>query len=101
MTFGVVYETEAKSEFREAIAYYDGETEGRGIRFVGKVDEVMVAVAAQPLRFPRTGRYSRKARVLGWPYSIYFTINPEHLEVKVLAIWHGARNPAELRRRLK
>jgi hypothetical protein len=31
----------------------------------------------------------------------YFTINVEHREVKILAIWHGARNPAELRRRLK
>jgi len=36
-----------------------------------------------------------------WPYSIYFTINKEHREVKVVAIWHGSRNPVELRRRLK
>jgi plasmid stabilization system protein ParE len=33
--------------------------------------------------------------------SVYFAVNEEHQEVKVLAIWHGARNPAELRRRLK
>jgi plasmid stabilization system protein ParE len=101
MSFRVVHEAAAKAEFREAIACYEEQTEGRGVRFVGKVDEVMAAVAAQPFRFPKAGRHGRKARVLGWPYSIFFTINEEHREVKVVAVWHGKRNPAELRRRLK
>jgi plasmid stabilization system protein ParE len=39
--------------------------------------------------------------VLGWPYAIFFAVNEAHHEVKVIAVWHGARNPAELRRRLK
>jgi len=45
---------------------------------------------------------TRKAKMPEpWPYSIYFTVNAGHREVKILAVWHGARNPAELRRRLK
>jgi hypothetical protein len=32
---------------------------------------------------------------------VYFTIDTEHREVQVLAIWHRKRSPAELRRRMK
>ena len=54
-----------------------------------------------PERFPLATRLTRKAKILGrWPYSIYFTVNVEHREIKVLAIWHGSRNPAELMGRL-
>src|SRR5438309_2152346 len=101
MSFRIVHEDEAKAEFREAIATYEEQSEGRGIRFVRKVDEVMATVAAQPFRFAKAGRLTRRARVLGWPYSIFFSINEEHREVKVVAVWHGKRNPAELRQRLK
>jgi hypothetical protein len=39
--------------------------------------------------------------VSGWPYSVYYAIKPQAGEVVISTIWHGARNPAELRRRLK
>jgi len=101
MTFRVIHETEARSEFQEAVAWYEEQTEGLGVRFILEVDKVMAAIALQPLRFAKASRLSRKARAFGWPYSIYFAVNEERHEVKVIAIWHGCRNPAELRQRLK
>ena len=97
----MVHDTEATFEFREAVAWYEGQAQGLGVRFTLEVDAVITAIVSQPLRFSKAGRKARKARVLGWPYSIYFVINEAHSEIKVIAIWHGARNPAELRRRLK
>ena len=101
MSFRVVHDAEAKREFQEAVAWYEDQSDGLGVRFVLEVDKVIAAVSAQPHRFSPASRKSRKARVLGWPYTIYFAVNEEHHEVKVIAIWHGARNPGELRRRLK
>ena len=101
MSFHVIYEAEAQTEFREAVLQYEEQWEGRGIRFVREVDAVIEAIFTSPLRFPRAGRHARKARVLGWPYSIYFAINEAHEEIKVVAVWHGKRNPAKLRQRLK
>lgn len=101
MSFRVIHDTEATFEFQEAVAWYEGQAEGLGIRFILEVDAVITAIASQPFRFSRAGRKTRKARILGWPYSIYFVVNETHSEVKVVAVWHGARNPAELRRRLK
>ena len=101
MNLRVAHDAEAEKEFREAVAWYEERAEGLGVRFVREVDKVMAAIVSQPFRFPKARRHSWKARVLGWPYSIYFAVNEGHREVKVLAFWHGARHPGELRRRLK
>jgi len=101
MRFRVIHDSEAALEFREAVARYESQAEGLGIRFTLEADKVIAAISSQPFRFSKAGRRGRKARVLGWPYSIYFVVNETHAEIKVLAVWHGARNPAELRRRLK
>ena len=101
MSFRVIHDTEATFEFREAVARYERQAEGLGVRFTLEVDKVIAAISSQPFRFSKTGRKGRKARILGWPYTIYFVVNEAHAEIKVIAVWHGARNPAELRRRLK
>ena len=98
MSFRVVHDSEAAFEFREAVARYEGQAEGLGVRFTLEVNAVMAAISSQPLRFSQAGR---KARVHGWPYSIYFVVNEAHAEIKVIAVWHGARNPVELRRRVR
>ena len=66
-----------------------------------EVDKVVSAIVSQPRRFPSVGRKARKARVHGWPYSIYFAVNESQAEIKVIAVWHGARKPAGLYRRLR
>ena len=101
MNFRVIHDTEAAFEFREAVAWHEGQAEGLGVRFTLEVDSVMAAIVSHPFHFSKAGRKGRKARVHGWPYSIYFVVNETHSEIKVIAVWHGARNPAELRRRLK
>jgi plasmid stabilization system protein ParE len=101
MSFRVIHDSEATFEFREAVAWYEGQADGLGVRFTLEVDAVIAAISSQPLRFSKAGRKSRKARVLDWPYTIYFVVNEAYGEIKVIAVWHGARNPAELRRRLK
>jgi plasmid stabilization system protein ParE len=101
MSFRVIQDTEAAFEFREAVAWYEAQVEGLGVRFTLEVDAVITAINSHPFRFSKAGRMARKARVHGWPYSIYFVVNEAHSEIKVVAVWHGARNPAELRRRLK
>jgi plasmid stabilization system protein ParE len=101
VSFRVIYDSEATFEFREAVVWYEGQAEGLGVRFTLEVDAVMATISSQPLRFSKAGRKGRRARVQGWPYSIFFLVNEAHAEIKVIAIWHGARNPAELQRRLK
>jgi toxin ParE1/3/4 len=101
MTFRVVIEEEAEREFVGAVDFYDGREPGLGQRFARDVRDVFRDACKNPERFPRVSRLTRKAKVLDWPYSVYFAIKMETAELVISTIWHGKRNPAELRRRLK
>jgi plasmid stabilization system protein ParE len=102
MTFKVIADAEAKRDWNEAVDWYDEREPGVGLRLDDAIRTFLQTLSQQPERFARATRLTHKAKVPPpWPYSVYFTINVEHREVKVLAIWHGARNPARLRRRLK
>ena len=102
MTFKVIADAEAKLEWNEAVDRYEERETGVGLRFDDELQMFLQSLAQDPERFRPATTLTRKAKMPEpWPYSIYFTVNFEHREVKVLAVWHGARNPAELRRRLK
>jgi toxin ParE1/3/4 len=102
MTFRVIAEADAARDWNEAVDWYEEHEPGVGLRLDDAIRAFLQTLSHQPERFLLATRLTRKAKMLGpWPYSVYFAINPEFREVKVLAIWHGARNPAELLRRLK
>ncbi|HEX5222856.1 MAG TPA: hypothetical protein VFZ59_25085 [Verrucomicrobiae bacterium] len=44
MNFRVVHDTEATFEFRKAVAWYEGQAEGLGIRFILEVVTVITAI---------------------------------------------------------
>lgn len=102
MTFTVIAEAAATREWNEAVDWYEEREPGVGLRFDDELRTFLQSLARDPERFPLATRLTRKAKMPGpWPYSIYFTVNRKHREVKVLAVWHGARNPTALRRRLR
>jgi plasmid stabilization system protein ParE len=102
MTFKVIAEAEAKRDWNEAVEWYEERESGVGLQLDDAIRKFLQTLSRKPERFRFASRLSRKAKVPApWPYSVYFVINTAFREVKVLAIWHGARNPAELRRRLK
>ena len=102
MSFRVVVEEEAEREFAEAVDFYDGRAPGVGQRFARELRAFFSTVCENPERFRFASRLTRKAKMpKPWPYSVYFAIKRETSEVVITTIWHGARNPAELRRRLK
>ena len=102
MTFKVVAGAEARHEWHDAVDWYEDREPGVGLRFDDELRTFLRTLAQDPGRFRLFTRRIHKAKVPPpWPHSVYFTINVEYREVKVIAVWHGARNPAELRRRLK
>ncbi len=102
MTFRVVIEEEAEQEFAEAVDFYDRRESGVGQRFARDLRAFFKVVCKNPERFRMVSRLTRKARLpKPWPYSVFFVIKPAVSEIIISTIWHDARNPAELRRRLK
>jgi plasmid stabilization system protein ParE len=101
MTFRAVIEEEAEREFAEAVSFYDEREPGLGQRFARDVRDIFREVCKDPDRFPHATRLTRKAKVLRWPYSVFYVVKAESAEVIITTVWHGSRNPAGLRQRLK
>ena len=96
----VIFDPEARLEFEEAVIWYNEQQLGLGERFESEAHSTFQRILANPERFRLVGRTTRQARVEVFnKYSIYFRVEPEF--VGIVSVFHGARNPAELRRRLK
>jgi plasmid stabilization system protein ParE len=102
MTFTVIVEGDAERDWHGAASFYDEREPGLSRRFNIAVRKMLHTLSREPKRFRPCRRLTRKAKMpRPWPHSIFFTVDRNHREVKVVAIWHGARNPAELRSRLR
>jgi len=101
MSFGLLIEADVREEIHREGDWYEAREAGVGGRFAVVVDQYLQQIASDPFRYPKAGPTTHKAKILGWPYSIFFTILEEQRLVKIIALWQGNQNPARLRRRLK
>lgn len=101
MTREVIFLSAARLEFDEAILWYDEQQPGLGDEFEAEVNHVIEEILKTPERFRFASRETRKARLLEkfHRYNIYFYVHADH--IGIVSVFDGARNPAELRRRLK
>ncbi len=100
MSREVIFASVARREFDEAIARYESQQRGLGEEFQDEVNHVIQQIRDNPERFRLVGTTVRKARVLKTfrAYSIYFYVEPGH--IGIVGVFHGARDPETLRRRL-
>ena len=98
MEMNISFKPAARLEFFEAIAWYETQRTGLGREFSAEVDAALQRAQVRPDRFPKA-REAQKIRLKRFrKYSIYFVVEKEG--IGVVAVWHGARNPAGLKRRL-
>ena len=81
----VVFLKEANREFSAAVAYYDNQEPGLGLRFEDEVDRAIRWLARNPRAFPlRRGLY-RRMNLHIFPYYIPYVIRESRLWVVAIA----------------
>ena len=91
MWYELVLRDEIEDEVVEIASWFETRKEGEGIRFVLQFEKTISSIQAAPLRYMVSELGPRKARMVGFPYTIYFTL-VDHL-VTIRAIVHVRRNP--------
>lgn len=87
-------------EFEDAYLWHEEQEPGLGDQFEAAVHVTFNRILQDPGRFPLSGKTVRKARVEVFDsYSIYFSVEPYF--IGVVAVFHGARDPEALRKRMK
>jgi plasmid stabilization system protein ParE len=100
MSLPVIFKSVARFEFDEAVAWYEGERPGLGEEFKLEVKSALQRALANPEFFQKVRERAQRIRLRRFKkYALYFAVKDDVFAV--LSVFHGARNPAELRRRLK
>ncbi len=88
-------------EVREAVASYEEQRSGRGARFLAELEATFRRIREAPLAWPRTAIVRRpavrKAKVMRFPYAVFFYMLRG--EPVVVAVAHGRRLPGYWRKR--
>ena len=87
----VIFDPDAKEEFLEAVRYYERCQIGLGRRFRHAVEASVEKIAAAPFMYRILHAPFRRCLLQKFPYSIIYTIEPEH--IRVIAVGHNKRKP--------
>ena len=88
----------ALDELERAWIWYEEQRLGLGDEFRACVDATLAAATRNPLAYPRVEGELHRALVRRFPYAVLFLVEPDRIEV--IAVFHGARDPRERRRRM-
>lgn len=82
---------EADLDVVDAVVWYEAQRVGLGADLLMELDAIMARIAQTPLQFPEIRNGVRRALLHKFPYSVYFKVG--HEVVEVVAIVHQHRSP--------
>jgi len=88
---------QAQLDVEDAVVWYESKRPGLGLRFLNELDHVMRRITARPFQFPEIHPTVRRGLLRGFPYSVYFSVREE--QVEVIAVLHQHRHPDTWRNR--
>ena len=93
----VIVRPEAEDDLKEAYSWYEDKRIGLGYDFLLQVDAGLNFIARNPNIHPIEYKGTRKHLVKRFPYKIIYLVQNE--QIIVLAVIHGRRSPALIKKR--
>jgi plasmid stabilization system protein ParE len=91
VTRPVVLRRAARADVDEAFDWYESQQSGLGTTFVMRVRATLEQIAERPHLYDLVLGDVRRAVVRGLPYTIFYRVEPSR--IRVLAVFHTARDP--------
>lgn len=89
---------QAELDVSDAAAWYEERREGLGDEFLDELDSVLQRVIKSPFQFPEIKVDVRRALLRRFPYSPYFRVTTEIVEL--IAVLHQHRDPRTWEKRI-
>lgn len=95
MEYSVIVSKRAQKEIENAVEYYQKDSETTPLVFIKKLENSSKFIAKSP--FTQRVRYKnvRARKIKKFPYNIYFVINENNQQARVLACFYQKRNPKQ------
>lgn len=87
----VIFTTVARSELRDATAFYELEYAGLGRRFEEEIKKAVLRIALYPEAWSIERGQVRKCVLHRFPYKILYSVENDH--ILIIAIAHQHRKP--------
>lgn len=88
----------AETEITEALAWYWRQAPDAASHFLDELRTLIARLETNPFQFPLTYRNTRKANFRRFPYSLFFRLQTDSIEI--FACFHTSRDPAHWQRRI-
>jgi plasmid stabilization system protein ParE len=82
----------ALSELKEALAYYEREQPGLGLRFLNEIDSAVDRILRFPYAWHPVAARSRRCRTHRFPFGVLNQIRPD--EILITAVMDLRRDPS-------
>lgn len=89
----------AEVEFGEAIAYYNGQSEGLGFEFAAEVKRAIGRIMEYPKAWALLSERTRRCRTNRFPYGIIYQVRDDI--ILVVAVMHLHKHPESWKSRLR
>jgi plasmid stabilization system protein ParE len=87
----------AEAEFREAVEYYNQQSEGLGYEFAAEVKRTLSRIVRFPDAWPALSPRTRRCRTNRFPYGVVYQSRGD--TILVVAVMHMRRRPGSWRDR--
>jgi plasmid stabilization system protein ParE len=97
--FKISFIPPAVEDIEEAKYWYNSKQSGFGDEFIEVVETTVDTIQDNPYQFAEKHEHVRQAQTNRFPYLISYII--EKIEIIVLSVLHGSRNPKIFKKRYK
>lgn len=91
MSLPITLRPGAEADLDDAYLWYEERLPGLGEVFLRSVDACLARIQRYPEAFPEVHSLIRRAPLSRFPYSVFYVIREDRLDV--LAIYHARRDP--------
>ena len=88
----------AEAELLDAIAYYNGESEGLGYEFAAEARRTIARIIEHPNAWAAISKRTRRCRLNRFPYGILYQRRREN--ILIVAVMHLRREPESWKKQL-
>lgn len=100
MRYKLIITEDAENDIEIANDYYELKQKGLGTKFVFSIRNCLKLIAKNPYAFAKIYLEIRKVNTKKFPYSLYYTIEPEN-EITLFAVIHHSRNEEKWKNRIE
>jgi len=87
----------AEAELAEAVAFYNGESEGLGYEFAAEFNRTLVRIVEHPQAWTALSKRTRRCRTNRFPYGLLYEIRGNL--ILIVAVMHLHREPTSWKNR--